>query len=746
MPGILHRVLVLLAVGSLILAGCTAEGRTPTAMPSPQVEKPTQPPQATGEPQPTAPSLPTPPTAATAAAVSPSLPGSAQRASAHFPYVPLRVEVKPSLTPYSFTIDAVSNPELVRQLNEAQKELLSHNGFVVVPQGYAQIYDIYKQGKDRGVPLFITTDAVLHAYHILYDYVLRSVEYDHLIADARALSRAMLAAAEQQHRSATGDVKESARIVMAYFAVAARLIDSSITIPAEVRDVVQKELALIEAHQGYVNSPLFGFKEDYSQYAPRGHYTRNDQFKAYFKAMMWYGRIGFRLKPGTTADDIARGREETRCALLVVSALEQTTVGCEPALAVWDRIYEPTAFFVGSSDDLTVYDYQAVAAEVYGHTPALRELSDVAKLDAFIAEAMKLRSPRIVSSYVTDREKPEVVTKSFRFMGQRFIPDSYIFQQLVYDKVGTRTQPRLFPKGLDVLAVFGSQRAYEILDKEYKQTAYARYGEQMSKLRSEFAALSTGDWTQNLYWGWLYALLPLTKPAAAGYPSFMQTQAWTDKQLNTALGSWAELRHDTILYAKQSTTLRVTSIMPRPQDVRGYVEPIPDVYARLAALAAQTRQGLQTRGLLAGEYADKLAGFERFLQNLETIAEKELGNQPLTDDEYGLIREVGAYLQGVTTFSVQEANKLSSEADQRMAVIADVHTDTNSNQALEEGVGDAFPIYVLVPIEGALTLAQGGVFSYYEFTVPLERRLTDEQWQQMTPKPELPVWTQSFIR
>lgn len=131
---------------------------------------------------------------------------------------------------------------------------------------------------------------------------------------------------------------------------------------------------------------------------------------------------------------------------------------------------------------------------------------------------------------------------------------------------------------------------------------------------------------------------------------------------------------------------------------------------------------------------------------METIAEKELGNQPLTDDEYGLIREVGAYLQGVTTFSVQEANKLSSEADQRMAVIADVHTDTNSNQALEEGVGDAFPIYVLVPIEGALTLAQGGVFSYYEFTMPLEQRLTDEQWQQMTPKPELPVWTQSFIR
>ena len=67
-------------------------------------------------------------------------------------------------------------------------------------------------------------------------------------------------------------------------------------------------------------------------------------------------------------------------------------------------------------------------------------------------------------------------------------------------------------------------------------------------------------------------------------------------------------------------------------------------------------------------------------------------------------------------------------------------------KALEEGVGDAFPIYVIVPVEGQLTLVKGGVFSYYEFTVPLAERLTDEQWQKMSPKPDRPEWTKSFIR
>ena len=35
----------------------------------------------------------------------------------------------------------------------------------------------------------------------------------------------------------------------------------------------------------------------------------------------------------------------------------------------------------------------------------------------------------------------------------------------------------------------------------------------------------------------------------------MQTTAWQDKELNITLASWAELRHDTILYVKQSYTM-----------------------------------------------------------------------------------------------------------------------------------------------------------------------------------------------
>ncbi len=674
-------------------------------------------------------------------------------------YEPYSVEVKPSVQPYEVDLNRVANPDVLLALTDEQRTLLQQNGFVVVPYGAQQIYQIYQAAKERGQPIFVTTDALLHTYHILYDYTLRFAESEHFVGDLQGLSQAMLAASLQQAQSASGQVQEAAKRNVAFFAVASALLDPGVAVPSEVKDLVQAELALIEAHEGFSDSPIFGYKEDYSQYVPRGHYTRNETFERYFKAMMWYGRMMFRLKPGDKPEDIQKGRMETRQAILMVAALQSATVGNQPALAVWDRIYEPTVFFVGQTDDLNVYDYSQVIQEVYGESLNLGDLEDEARLDAFIEKAMTLHPPKIVSSFVTDREKPEEVTRGFRFMGQRFIPDSYIFQQLVYDKVklyqGT-SQPftrvdtiagpiRGFPRGLDVASVLGSRRAEEILAAE-GDADYDGYPEQLARLREEFATLPAEQWVENLYWNWLYSLRPLLEMKGEGYPVFMQNAAWADKDLNTFLGSWTELRHDTILYAKQSYTIIATGLMPEPEPAKGYVEPQPEVYARLAALCKQMRVGLEDRGLLNPEYTDKLSRMESLLLSLKTMAEKELSGQALTDEEYAQIRDIGDALEGLTTFSVEVAGQITSEGDERMAIVADVHTEGNSGQVLEEGVGDAFTIYVVAPVEGQQVVAQGGVFSYYEFKQPMSDRLTDEAWQALEPKPDLPRWTASFIR
>ncbi len=646
------------------------------------------------------------------------------RAGGFAAYVPLPVDVTPAAPPYIPDLNSIANADIVSWLDGAQKTTLEANGFVVLPWGYEQIYQIYQYADESGIPAFVTTDAVLHAFHILYDYSLRLAEIEHFIADLESLTAAMLETAEADYAATDTSVQEAARQNLAFFAVAARLLTPDADVPRPVRDVVEEELTLIEAHGGIDFSPIFGYREDYSQYVPRGHYTRNENFERYFQAMMWYGRMAFHL---TNPDDPEAARRETRGALLIVRALHNAEADGEPALDVWERIYEPTAFFVGSADDLTVYDYAAVAQEVYGGLPDPATLVNEKLLDEFIAAAGRLRPPAIVGGYVTDQQEAEVVTMGFRFMGQRFIPDSYIFQQLVYDKVkGYLGDPgatpftisplgnRVFPRGLDVPAALGSARALAILTAE-GDTDYDGYAEQLAEVKGE------------------------------GYPYFMKSPAWVDKDLHTWLGSWTELRHDTILYAKQSYAVVETAIMPEPEPARGYVEPQPEIYARLAALTAQMQAGLGGRNLLNDEMAEKLARMESLLLTLKEISEKELRGDGLTEDEYAAIRAIGDALEGLTTFSEEIEGQITSQADERMALVADVHTDPNSNLVLEEGVGDALPIYVVVLVDGRQVVTLGGVFSYYEFKWPIDDRLTDESWQAMSSRPDRPAWTESFI-
>jgi hypothetical protein len=154
-------------------------------------------------------------------------------------------------------------------------------------------------------------------------------------------------------------------------------------------------------------------------------------------------------------------------------------------------------------------------------------------------------------------------------MGQRFVPDAYVFRELIFRNVGTLEDPRSLPKGLDFFAAMGSERAYQHLD-EMGETHFANYPEQMQKMQDWMSGLTVGEWTETLYNTWLYTFDPLIAVPGEGYPEFMQSPAWLDKQLNTVLGSWSELKHDTILYAQSALPVAPP---PPPEPPKG-AEPV----------------------------------------------------------------------------------------------------------------------------------------------------------------------------
>ncbi|MFA7468776.1 MAG: DUF3160 domain-containing protein, partial [Desulfotomaculaceae bacterium] len=628
------------------------------------------------------------------------------------------------------------------------ERLLVENGFVVVPGQNREFFMLYEINSYEPVPSFITTDSMLHNYHLFFSHLLRVIEKEKLAPELKELTTAMLSASQKQYTALKGsDWENAVKRNLGFFAVAGKLLDPQMPVPEPVKQEVQAELRLIESSDGICDSPLMNMgqnlkspdtlQEDYSQYIPRGHYDTDELLQSYFKAMMWYGRITFRLK----------SEDETKSAALMTLAL-----GKGDNSQKWDKIYQPTNFFVGKADDLSYRQYRKLLDQTYSTGVDPQDLaSGDEQWTAFMEATAKLEPPVINSMPIFDEQiQPdrEREIKGFRFMGQRFTLDAAIFQRLVYREVKENSQGerRMLPKGLDIPAAMGSAEAYAILEAQ-GETQYAGYPDHMHKLQQYIAGLDQEMWTQNLYWGWLYTLESLLQAREAGYPSFMYGQAWTKKELNTLLSSWTELKHDTILYAKQIYA-EMGGGMAGIDD-RGYVEPNPHLYARLAALVDMTREGLAARDLLDQQDRDSLDRLEQLALSLKNISEKELSNIPLTDEEYDLIRSYGGQLEHfwLDALSDMGVDHRSAIAENPAALVADVATYPGG-QVLQEATGHVFDIYAIVPVDGSLRIARGGVYSHYEFSWPLSDRLTDKKWHELLDSgqaPPLAGWTDTFI-
>ncbi len=275
---------------------------------------------------------------------------------------------------------------------------------------------------------------------------------------------------------------------------------------------------------------------------------------------------------------------------------------------------------------------------VYGSQLVLDDLDDSNLLDQFYEATKDLPEPQIQAQY-TSVDTP--VGKQFRLMGQRFIPDADIIQKLV------TPLKRPIPKGLDVMAALGSKRAEDLLLNVYKESElWEEYPDKLKEMQTKYAELDTKVWQSNMYYGWMWTLKGFLHPYEAGYPSFMTNDAWQDKSLSTALGSWSELKHDTVLYGKQSGA--ECGGGEEPPEIKGYIEPNIEVYEKLHWLNTFSKENLKQRGLITGQIESKLDQFNDLLDFLIQCSIKELNNEPLTYEENYQLLTYGGLLEYLT--------------------------------------------------------------------------------------------------
>lgn len=641
------------------------------------------------------------------------------------PYTPTKY--KASVKPYTIKED-LSNIENINQFSgftDEQKKMLSKNGFIVLPSRRTKLHHTYEENEYADIPSFVTADVVLHLYHQFYGKSLMYVESEFLSKELEALTDRMLnksiALLEEIEDNKLKDLQKKN---VAYFLVAKMLVSGdgnlNVTIDNDILDLAQGEYELIKNASGIGASVLFEDEDlDYSQFTVRGHYTRSERLQSFFKAMMWYGFTPINLMNLQTEELYY---EDTLKALLVTYTAFMDYEGTNDVKS-WNNIYAPTGLYVGQSDDINILDIKDLMISAFGEDVDVNSFSDPAYYDKIHNGVNNLREPKIIGKFIS---KP--VNKSFKFMGQRYILDGYIMQELM------EPRKRPAPNGLDVMGVLGSKRGEELLFKVYEpQKSWAEYEEIYNQLKSEVSSYNEELWKSNLYNGWLWSI---KKQLAefdknSGMPLFMTNDGWRSKSLNAALSSYAELKHDTVLYGKQPVAEAGGAMAVYDQH---YVEPNIELYDTLLWLMSYTVENLKARNLLNDEILEGTENHIKLLELLKSASIKELNNEPLTDDEKlrllyigGNIEYIGnSYTSGST--SKEDLHNGGWSIEPSAMVVSDVATLPGEHY-LSMGTGYFDEIYVVVPVEGKLYLTRGAVYSYYEFTS--NKRLTDEEWWEL---------------
>ncbi|RLB66156.1 MAG: hypothetical protein DRH04_09785 [Deltaproteobacteria bacterium] len=622
--------------------------------------------------------------------------------------------------PYPANMDAI---EEIYPLDATAKEKLFENGFVVLKDHeHGNISDCYwGLFGESDVSVFITTDALLHIFHVVHDDMLKEIEKEHLYNSTELLVQGMQKKSMDEYQKTSSDlthVKEAARRNVVFATVACKLLNNSYPVPDCAENNVTEYVQKVLDH----NTTEFYPGDDYTQYKPRGHYEGDPTLERYFRCMKWLSRRIFRIEDYKYPED---SHIEMIQAAMISEMLRESPGDTE----LWGKIYNVTTLLVGTADSITPVIVQNATDNVFGSNFTVSMLENASNIEKLRVEFKKPEYPESEIIPVPLEYPGQIPPKYVQFMGERYVPDSYVFQQDTYPYISDLTR---LPKGLEVMAtMLGSERADHLLESE-KET-YPGLEFQMNKLRREFGNYTTDDWEKNVYCNWFYTLDPLLVEFNQSYPIFMQNTAWQDEKLNTALSSWTQLRHDYILYAKQT-------YVPCPAAKGyGYVEPIPEFYSRLASLCRKIETRLSGEGVLPEKHRDGFSSLAERLDTFERYAQTIVDDQTLTGDEQTDIHGFGIWLLGFFSGGIQE---------EEPTLVADVCTNSFTKRVLHEGVGRFNPVIIIYEHDGKALAGIGYVMSYYEFEEENFTRISDSEWEERVDKgtlPPRPFWTSSFL-
>jgi len=619
-------------------------------------------------------------------------------------------------------LDHVYNLIQFKSVADNLKVSLTQNNFAVVPAEHEQFFHVYDNNHYQYIPNFITTDIYLQVLHKHFSSTLQKVEEDKFIP----LLTDLLENLYSQSGRFSQDVKDPGMLAAAkfsntYLGIAYSLITNKIQAPDD--PIVKEEFQKIISQQGrgsdFLNSDLIL----YSQFKPRGNYTKSKELENYFRCVKWLNTAPIQIGEN----------EGLLSAILIASMIRKSPED----LMAFERYNEAIKFIVGEEDNLSIGNLIQTLSMDEAVNPSA--LNDEGKLQ-FIRERLnKASADRIKPRGGDDITSEKLSRKTILFTAGRYTFDAEILSRLIH-VLGPEPQ-RPFPKGLDVFASLGNETAKNILLNEYgEQKKWPAFTDTLNTLQREFSQFS--EWDKNIYTKTFEAISNLDNDDS-DYPLFMKTPAWAKKDLSTSLAAWTELKHDMLLYAEQPFAAQAgEGGGPPPPLHLSYVEPNVAFWEKALELLEFQEQHLANMELLNEDTRRIIEELREIGNLLLTVSKKELANEKVTTEEFNDLSYLGGQIEYLT-FRIFGSDHLP-EKERLVAVVADVYN--YNGDYLEEAVGMVDEIYVVAEINGKPYLTKGAVFSYYEFIS--EPPLSDEDWRAQVTSgqaPARPKWLNEIM-
>jgi Protein of unknown function (DUF3160)/Secretion system C-terminal sorting domain len=666
----------------------------------------------------------------------------------------------------------------VFSLTKTEEELLANNFFMVSERlryndWINSLITIY----NNDLPLFLSTDLVLFTLHNAYDAILQTVEWQFLEPNLKVLVESLYVSFPALYDKYKDDARLSDALadVDLYVAVAYSLANNETYLPqSHSREKYDEVMQAIDAEQmknmALFTQPSRTREIDFSQFKPRGHYNKTIYtpsgeitLENYFRAMMWLGRIDFMLTaPPDNPDEPAWTVDELRRMKLGAVLLNELLKACgkKELLDIHEKII---GYLVGPADNLT-------PDELSGLTDAILE-SPADLFDNIIYQqfddslnASDDFGQKIMSNYfIMDpySSDPGKLPVSFLLMGQKFLLDSYIAGQVVFDRIVYNGEKifRGLPDPLDILAVLGNEDAMALLKEEMETYKYAY---KIAGLKYLVDAYDDDYWKQSLYNTWLSALKELNPPVSSDpLPYFMQTTAWHQEKLNTQLTSWAALRHDNILYGKPSYTGGTTCSYPYT-----YVEPYPEFYDRLRQFAEASAKFFKEtfEGTSMSSNTTIINYYTRYaeiMSILRNIAQKELQGVAIDEEEIVFLKTMITYVMECGPGVSGWFNDLIFSYETGFLpdfIVADIHTQPTDKYGGEVGyvyhAGSGYinnGVFLAPnPVHPEQIMAFAGPVSSFHYEVTDNfYRYNDQEWAEKFTSgnnlPPRPDWIATYI-